>query len=197
MLAIKEDPASNSHHQLKQEKTQTQQIVGRKLKNPVSAGPQTDEILLRSMDFSVRGHKYGDSSGGPGQFWNLEFYVSKAENLGFYFGFGGRSATHLGPRSYPSQSSNVMKGEAGGYLCGVCSAKSRVGTEQSGLLPLLCCGLPLPSAEELMNPGSRKPWLSCHTAPEPWLLERSVVVAAAAAVTSCLLPFTWGHGILG
>lgn len=94
-----------------------------------------------------------------------------------------------------------MKGKAGGCLCGLCSAKSPVGMEQSRLLPLLCRGLPLPSAQELMNPGSRKPWLSCHTAPEPWLLERSVVMvvaaAVAAAVTSCPLPFTWGHGILG
>lgn len=38
-------------------------------------------------------------------FWRtwpvLEFYVSKAENLGFYYGFGDRSATQLGPRPSP------------------------------------------------------------------------------------------------
>lgn len=78
----------------------------------------------------------------------------------------------------------------------VCALR-RAGWVWSRAGSCLCCDLTLPSAEELMNPGSRKPWLSCHTASEPWLLERRVVVVGAAAVTSCPLPFTWGHGTLG
>lgn len=87
-----------------------------------------------------------------------------------------------------------MKGEMHGCLCGLCSVKSRVGMERSKLLPLPSCGFTFSSA----GPGPRKPWMSCHTAPESWLLERSVVVvAAAAAVNSCPLSFIWGHGALG
>lgn len=38
-----------------------------------------------------------DSSGGSGQFWNLEFYVGKAENLGFIMALGTGVPPNWGP----------------------------------------------------------------------------------------------------